>query len=251
MSRRFGLCAVVGVMSLVATPAYAHHIPGATYRGMTPAGGTVELDVSADGAAVTRFVAAGVPGACGGTVSKSFTGSLPIVDHAFSSDPADSIRFQGSFASRGQATGSLMEASCANAAVSWTAAAPVEELVFPPDRVAPPLVARARTPQRLGPGGSLRVHVRCRAEPCRVVAEGRVSVQGARAGPFRLKRASARLAKGAGATLEPKLFRRGLRAVRRALRDGRRVRVALTVSAVDLANNRTVRRLSIRPRLPR
>jgi hypothetical protein len=248
MSRRFGLLAVAGVMALAATPAHAHHIPGAIYRGMTVTGGMVEVDVSADGAAVTRLMAANVPSSCGGMISKSFTGSLPIVNHAFSSDPADAVRFEGSFPAAGQVTGSLLQASCPNPAATWTA---ITELLLPPDRIAPALDVRAGRSQPLSRGGRMRVQVRCSDEPCRVLAEGRVSVQGARAGPFRLQRASARLAQGAGASLEPKLFRRGLRAVRRALRDGRRVRVAITVIAVDLANNRTVRRLSIRPRLTR
>lgn len=245
---RFGLYAVAGVLLLATAPAHANHVPGATYRGTTATGGTVEFDVSADGRAVTRFVAADVPGSCGGTISKSFTGSLPIVNHAFASDPADSIRFQGSFPASAQATGSLLQADCAGAPLSWSAAtgAPAATPQAQPDTTAPALSVRARRSQRLGPGGRIRVRVSCPSEPCRVVAGGSVSAQGM--GSFRLRGATSQLAQGGSVRLEPRPVRRALRAVRRALRDGRRVTARVTVSAVDVAGNRTVRRLSIRPR---
>jgi hypothetical protein len=248
MSLRFGLWAVVGVLSFATASAHANHIPGATYRGAAATGGTVEFDVSADGSAVTRFVAADVPSNCGGTISKSFTGSLPIVSHAFSSDPADSIRFEGSFPASGRAAGRLLQTSCPNPAVSWTAATDAAATPPPPsDTTAPALSVRARRSPRLGRGGRIRVWVGCPDEACRVIAGGSVAVQGG--GPFRLKRASARLAQGGSVRLEPKLARPALDAARRALRDGRRVRVRVMVSAVDGAGNRTVRRLTIRPRL--
>jgi hypothetical protein len=252
MSRRFGLCAVVGVLSLAPAAAQANHIPGATYRGTSPAGGTVEFDLSADGTSVTRFVAADVRTGCGGMVSKSFTGSIPIVTHAFSSDPADAVRFEGSFPSPGSAAGSLIDSSCANPAVSWSAATDAAAgTLLPPDTTPPTIDARARRSQRLGRGGRFRVRVGCRDEPCLVVAGGRVAVQGTRAGPFRLKRASARLLRGGSARLEPRLGRRALEAVRRALRSGRRVEVRVTVSAIDAAGNRAVTRLCVRPKVLR
>jgi hypothetical protein len=247
MSLRFGLCAVVGVLSFATPPAHANHIPGATYRGVAATGGTVEFDVSADGSAVTRFVAADVQSNCGGTISKGFTGSLPIVSHAFSSDPADSIRFEGSFPASGQAAGTLLQSSCPNPAVSWTAATQTAAAPPPaPDKTAPALRVRARRSQRLSRAGRIRVRVGCPDEPCRVIADGSVTVQ--RGGLFRLTPASARLAQGGSVRLEPRLVRRALDAVRRALRNGRRVRVIVMVSAVDGAGNRTVRRLTIRPR---
>jgi hypothetical protein len=243
MSLRFWLCAVAGVLSLGTASAHASHIPGATYTGTPATGGTVVFDVSADGTAVTRFVATDVPSNCGGTISKSFTGSLPIVSHAFSSDPADSIRFEGSFPASGQAAGSVLQTSCLNPAVSWTAATPTP----PPDETAPALHVRARRSQRLGRGGRIRLRVGCPDEACRVIADGSLAVQ--REGAFRLTRASAQLAQGDSVRVEPKLGRRALDAVRRALRDGRRVKITVMVSAVDVAGNRTVRRLTIRPRL--
>jgi hypothetical protein len=249
MSLRFGLCACLGVLLLATASAHANHIPGATYRGTSATGGTVEFDVSADGNSVTRFVATDVRTACGGVISKSFTGALPIATHAFSSDPADAIRFEGSFPSMGTAAGSLIDSSCAGPAVTWTAATDAAAAAPPPADTTPPaLDARAPRSQRLGRRGSIRVRVSCPAEPCLVVAGGRVSVQGARAAPFRLRRASARLARGGSARLRPRLGRRALEAARAALRTGRRVQVRVTVSAVDAAGNRTVARLSIRPK---
>jgi hypothetical protein len=252
MSRRFGLYAVVGALSLATAPAHASHIPGATYRGTAATGGTVEFDVSADGAAVTRLAATDVRSNCGVMGSKTFTGSLPIVNHAFSSDPADSIRFEGSFPATGQASGALLQASCPGSPVSWAASTGAAAIPPPlPDGTAPALNVRARRSQRLGRGGRIRLRVGCPAEPCRVVAGGSVSVQAARAGPFRLKPASARLAGGGSARLEPRLGPRALEAALRALRTGRRVGVAVEVGAVDAAGNRAVERLSIRLRARR
>jgi hypothetical protein len=253
MSRRFGLSVIAGVLSLAAAPAQASHVPGATYRGTTPGGGSVELDVSADGASVTRFVAADVRGNCGGTLAEAFTGTLPIVDHAFSSsDPADPIRFDGSFPASGQAAGRLHQSSCPSSPVSWTATtgAPAGQPQPPPDRTPPALEARAGSSQPLRRGGAIRVRVRCPDEPCRVTARGSMRARGQRV--FRLRRAVAQLRRGgAGARVQPRLGRRARAAARRALRSGRRVRVRVTVIAADAAGNRTVRRLTIRLRLRR
>jgi hypothetical protein len=252
MLRRFGLYVAVGALSLATAPAHASHIPGATYRGTAATGGTVELDVSADGAAVTRLGVTDVRSSCGVAVSMTFTGSVPIVNHAFSSDPADLIRFEGSFPAPGQASGALLPFSCPNPAVSWVAATDAAAITPPqPDGTAPALNVRARRTQRLGRGGRIRLRAGCPAEACRVVAGGSVSVQAARAGRFRLKPASAALARGGSARLEPRLGRRALEAALRALGAGRRVRVAAEVSAVDAAGNRAVERLSIRLRARR
>jgi hypothetical protein len=252
MLRRFGLYAAVGALLVASAPAHANHIPGATYRGTAATGGTVEFDVSADGAAVTRLVATEVRSNCGGTFSKGLSGSIPIVNHAFSSDPADSIRFEGAFAAPAQASGALLQGSCPNPAVSWAASTDAAAITpLPPDGTAPALNVRARRSQRLGRGGRIRLRVGCPAEPCRVVAGGSVTVQAARPAPFRLKPASAGLAGGGSARLEPRLGRRALDAALRSLRAGRRVRVAVEVSAVDAAGNRAVERLSIRLRARR
>jgi hypothetical protein len=249
MSQRFVLCAVAGALSFATSPAYANHIPGATYTGAAATGGTVQLDVSADGSAVTRFVATDVPSPCGGTISKSFMGSLPIVNHAFSSDPADSIPFEGFFPVSGGAAGAVRQSSCSSPAVGWLAATEaVAAPPPPPDKTPPALSVRARRSQRLGRGGRLRVRVGCPDEPCRVTAGGSVAVEGH--GRFRLKPASARLAQGGSVRLEPKLGPRALKASRRAFMNDRRVRVTLRLTAVDDAGNRTVvRPLTIRPRL--
>jgi hypothetical protein len=248
MAGRYGLL-LVAVLALAAAPAHASHTPGATYRGTLPAGGTVEFDVSADGGAITRFAASDARDSCG-VFSKAFSGSLAIVNHAFASDPADSVRFDGSFPASGQAAGRLVQSSCPNSPVSWTAAtgAPAGAPPAAPDRTPPALEARAGSSQPLRRGGAIRVRVRCPDESCRVIARGLLRARGARV--LRLKRASARLAAGgAGARLEPRLGPRARAVARRALLAGRRVRVTITVTALDAQRNRTVRRLTIRPRL--
>ena len=248
---RLGLCVVAGPLSVATAPAFANHIPGATYTGAAATGGTVELDVSADGSAVTRFVATGVPSPCGGTISRGFTGSLPIVNHAFSSDPAASIPFEGFFPDSGRAAGAVRQSSCPSPAVGWLAAtaAIAAPPPPPPDKTPPTLSIRVSNSQRLGRGGRIRVRVGCPDEPCRVTAAGGVAVEGR--GRFRLQPASARLAQGGSVRLEPKLGRRALEAARTALRNDRRVRVTLTVTAVDGAGNQAASRLTIRPRLCR
>jgi hypothetical protein len=251
MSHRFVPWLVAGVLTLGAAPAQASHVPGATYTGTAAGGGTVELDVSADGASITRFVASGVRDSCGGTLARAFTGSLAIVNHAFSSNPSDPDRFEGSFPAAGQAAGQLFQSSCPSSPVNWTAAtgAPAGGEQPPPDRTPPALEARAGRTQPLRRRGAIRVRVRCPDEPCRIIARGSMKAAGARA--IRLRRAVAQLGRGASVRLQPRSGRRARRVARRALLSGRRVRVGVTVIATDAAGNRTVRRLVIRPHLRR
>jgi hypothetical protein len=245
MSRRFRFLLVGVGLAVTAAPAHANHIPGATYTGSAATGGTLELVVSADGQAVTRFSAANVPTDCG-AVSVTVTGSMPIADHAFSRGPADGAAFSGSFGATQQVTGTLSEAGECSYSVPWTAttaAAP------PPgsaaDVTAPTVEARAG--RRLRRGGVVLVRVRRATEGCRVTVGGSVSVRG-RARPFRLRRASAQLGQGGSVRLALALGRRGRAAVRRALENGRRVRARITVTAVDTAGNRAITRLTRRLR---
>lgn len=249
MSRRFGLLLVAGALAFSAAPARADHIPGATYTGTAATGGTIEVDVSADGASVTRFAASQVPTDCG-VVSVSFTGSIPIVNHAFAREAIDGADFAGTFAPAQRVAGTLSEGAggapvdCAYS-VGWTGAT----TALPPQ---PPAVDRSpptidvRAGRRIRPGGVIPVRVRCRTEPCQATVAGTISVRGDGGGRFRLESASAPLAQGDRTRLAPALGRRALAAARRALRAGRRVKARLKVTAVDSAGNRTVKRRSVR-----
>jgi hypothetical protein len=251
VSRRFGWWLLAGALALPAAPAHAGHVAGATYSGTAATGGTVQVEVSPDGGSVTRFEASDVPTDCG-TVGVSVNASIPIVNHAFSWQSTDGWGFSGSFDAGQQARGTLWESAGADPdddcaySVGWnaktSAAAP------PPSSgdVTPPAVD-ARAGRRLRPGGVIIVRVRCPAEPCRIAAGGSVSLRG-RAKSFRLRTVSTQLAQGDSVRLGPRLGRRGLAAVRRALRSGRAVTARLRVTAVDGAGNRTVRRLSVRVR---
>jgi hypothetical protein len=245
MSRRFGLWLVGAVLVIAAAPAHANHIPGATYTGSAASGGTVELVVSAGGAAVTRFAAADVPTDCG-VVSVTVTGTMPIMDHAFSRGPADGAAFSGSFGATQQVTGTLSEGGECSYSVPWTATTSAAPPLPPATDVTAPSV-EARAGRRLRPGGVLLVRVRGATEACRVTVGGSVSVRG-RARPFRLRRASAQLGQGGSVRLALALGRRGRAAVRRALENGRRVRARVTVAAVDTAGNRATTRLTRRLR---
>jgi hypothetical protein len=232
---------VAGALAVVAVPAHAHHIPGATYTGAAATGGTVELQVAADGASVTRFEASAVPTDCG-VVSVSASRRLPIADHAFSRPSTEGTAFSGSFGSGPTATGTLSQGGECSFSVAWsatTSAAPPP----PPaaDVTAPDFAARAG--RRLRRGGAILVRVRRPSEACRVTARGSVSLRGR---TYRLRRTSAQLAQGGSVRLGLILGRRGVTAARRALRNGRRVEARITVAAVDAAGNRTLRRLSRR-----
>jgi hypothetical protein len=246
VSRRFGSLLVAGALALgAAAPARANHIPGATYTGSAATGGTIELVVSADGAAVTRFEAADVPTNCG-AVSVTVTRGMPIVDHAFSRPPAEGAAFSGTFGATQQVAGTLSEGGECAYSVPWSASTSAAPPPAPAADVTPPRVD-ARAGRRLRRGGVVLVRVRRASEPCRVTLAGSLSVPG-RARRFRLRGASAQLAQGGSARLGLTLGRRGRAAVRRALANGRRVRARIRVTAVDAAGNRSVTRLASRLR---
>jgi hypothetical protein len=248
MSLRFGPWLVVGVLTLAAAPAHANHIPGATYTGFAAPGGTVTFDVSARGGAITRFAWSGVPTECG-IRTGSFTGSTPIVDHAFDlfkRQPGRPISFAGSFPANQQATGTLIQPGRGGCkSVDWTA---TTTAIAPPpptsDEVPPAVDIRAG--KRLRRDGGIGVSVGCPEEACHLTAAGTVSVVGR---TLRLRPDHRRsVSHGGTVLLTPRLARRGLTAVRRALRDGRRVVAKLAVAAVDAAGNRGVERSTIRLR---
>jgi hypothetical protein len=246
VSPRFGSLLVAGALAVaVAVPARANHIPGATYTGSAATGGTVELVVAADGAAVTSFEAADVPTDCG-AVSVTVTGSLSIVDHAFARPPADGAAFSGTFGATQQVGGTLSEAGECAYSVPWSATTGAAPPPVPAADVTPPTVD-ARAGRRLRRGGVVLVRVRRASEACRVTVTGSLSVRG-RAGAFRLRGASTQLARGGSVRLGLRLGRRGRAAVRRALASGHRVRARIRVAAVDAAGNRTVTRLASRLR---
>jgi hypothetical protein len=264
MSRRFGPWLVAGVLALAAAPAHANHIPGATYTGTAATGGSVSFDVSALGGAVTRFAWSDVPTDCG-VSSGNVRGSLPIVDHAFwhgQFRPPSGPGFRGSLPTNQQATGGLGQGTgrfgtgC-GFSVGWTA---TTTAIAPPppasDEIPPAIDVRAE--DRLRRDGELKVWVGSPEEPCLVTVGGAVSAAGG-GRTFRLRRDRTRLAHGANVEFgnvpvnpdanvasEPQLRPRALAAVRRALKNGRRVEARVTVVAVDAAGNRAVERATIR-----
>jgi len=116
----------------------------ATYSGAAASGGTVELDVSADGSAVTRFATSGVTTTCG-TVSGTSTGYFPIVNDAFSggSTTGTGTRFEGSFPAPQKAQGTLVlrifvfPINCTSEKVSWSArtSAPAPDTTAPQTKI--------------------------------------------------------------------------------------------------------------------
>jgi hypothetical protein len=143
------LVATVLASHFAASPAGATHIPGATYTGTVSGGGTIELRVSPDGASVTYFKYAGVPGlgtrSCGLETASTF--SAPISGHAFTWGLAGLRALAGSFTGTQTAAGTVEEAFCFNGARSWTAATTALPPRTPPATpVSPSPPARSTTP---------------------------------------------------------------------------------------------------------
>jgi hypothetical protein len=101
-------------------------------------------------------------------------------------------------------------------------------------------------------GRTVVVRVSCPGEACRATATGSVTIPGAhaaRAKLYRLKKATATVGRGGTVTLRPKLSAAGVKAVRGALRGGRRPTAKLSIVITDAAGNTTTltRRVTLRP----
>lgn len=119
---------------------------------------------------------------------------------------------------------------------------------LPGDALPPP--PADTVPPGLGLGGTVRLssravslRARCLAEACQLEAVGVARVEGRRR-KLELRRASASAAAGESVVLHLRLPL----AARRALRQGHRLRVTITVTARDAADNTTVRRRFLRLR---
>jgi hypothetical protein len=126
LRRRIALGAVVALAALVlAPPAGAHHIRGASYAvdvfGLFSGGFTV----SQDGSEITEVHTNGlIPGdiCVFSAMSATYNGSLPIVNHSFS-DTAPPLTFSGSFNEVQSAEGTVQisSAGCSTINAPWTA----------------------------------------------------------------------------------------------------------------------------------
>src|SRR4051812_16684191 len=81
------------IVALMASPAAAFHIPGASYSGNVSGGGTISFSVSADGSSVTNLALTGPIGRPDCTVdSRQYGQPIPITDQSF-----DNGEVSGSF----------------------------------------------------------------------------------------------------------------------------------------------------------
>ena len=155
--------AALGIATLVwlVVPAQANHVPGAAYGGTTSAGGSVELQVSADGAQVVFFRASNVPNCSPINGFEGRRGYPIAADHTFSIPPF----VTGAFPSPNAATGTLnLGGNCT--ALTWTATAgsrppPPPPPTQPPAPPPPPPPSRP-VPVASGPyfvGGHDRVRI--------------------------------------------------------------------------------------------
>jgi hypothetical protein len=128
------------LLTILVSPAGANHSYPATYNGSIQGGGTVEFDVSADGAAVTRFAVVGFDAfPCATSVDSTTTGTIPIssgTPHSFSTS-----EFTGTFDANQHATGTFKAVffgpSCTTPTRNWTATTTTPPPGPPPDNAAP------------------------------------------------------------------------------------------------------------------
>jgi hypothetical protein len=106
----------------------------ATYVGVAASGGTVEFDVSPDGAEITRFALNKVPVSPCGTITGETPRRAAIVEDSFSNS-LGLLHFAGSFPTPGEAQGTISyhrkDGSCNSDEVTWTAAVPPPPIVEP------------------------------------------------------------------------------------------------------------------------
>jgi hypothetical protein len=118
---------------LAASSALGAEIPGATYTGTHPGGGTIEFTVSADGTRLDSYRIRDVPGdTCifnaGG--DKGEWEGAAIIDHAFEYRLYESLIFRGAFSGAQSASGTFrmsnpavpgVKPACDTGTVPWTA----------------------------------------------------------------------------------------------------------------------------------
>lgn len=166
----FGITAfVVGVLAMLATPALASHvIYPATYTGTATTGGTIELDVSADGAQVIRLALNKVPMPPCGTITGQTGRKASIINDSFANNEGI-MHFNGVFLPAQQAQGMISyhgkTTGCDSEEVAWTAAAPPPPIIEsppptttpstpPPLATPPPDELPPRTKIKSGPSGT-------------------------------------------------------------------------------------------------
>jgi len=138
-------CFVLVTAVLAAAAPASDVVFPATYTGTAATGGTMELEVSADGTQVVRLALTKVPMPPCGTITGETPRKVAIVNDSFSNTQG-LMHFGGSFPALGQAQGTFSfhrrEGLCDSEEVSWTATTPLPlpaEPPAPPSPPAPPL----------------------------------------------------------------------------------------------------------------
>jgi hypothetical protein len=226
-------CSGAAALLLCAAPASASHSHPATYTGGVT-GGSLEFDVSADGTAITRLRIVAVSECARHDLE--LDSRIAIVDHAFDFT-STTLWFGGRFDAPRSAQGTVRYhqdfPACTSTLRDWSAMTSA-----PADTTAPQVALSGPTTQRAGRTVAVTV---TSGEPASARVSGRV---GRRA----LRARSATLAAHAPTRIALDVPVRARRAVRRALRDGRRVRAVITVRVRDAAGNVTQRTRTVRLR---
>ena len=150
---RWLVIAAIAAAAVAATgAANANHAAGTPYKGLNTGGGIVEFTVSKDGNSVLDFRYTALPELC--SIEEQLEpGPVVIVNHTFSFEPADFMRFFGSFPSPGLATGTVTPktiiTSCGT--LTWTADTSVGGIAELPEVAGTPLESAGST----GPSASL------------------------------------------------------------------------------------------------
>lgn len=229
----------VGLLLIGAGPGRASPVAGATYSG-TYDGGKVAFDVADNGMELTYFgVETNDRVPCSDMTALP---ALPINDDGFSGIFGPELFLAGSFPGPRSAEGTFafdptprrrLPAACPLGTVSWSAVV---------DTKAPRL--RLGSARQSGNARSVVIEAECPAETCEMVAKGTVQVAGTPVRRFKLKKAI----RGAldKLTLELGVSREARRAIRQALRAGRKVTADVTVTARDRAGNAESKRRTAR-----
>jgi hypothetical protein len=142
-ARTVAFALAVGVTAVLVrgSPAGAYHIPGAEYTGTHAGGGTVTLNVSADGTRVVRFAITGLTSIPGNTCAFSsvridYVPGLPISGNAFA-DLSALVSLTGAFTAKQTVAGSFSFRStfpsCTTGTTTWTATTTAAPDSTPPD----------------------------------------------------------------------------------------------------------------------
>lgn len=160
---------VVSALATLAAPALASNvIYPATYTGTAATGGTIELDVSADGTQVIRLALNKVPMPPCGTITGQTGRKASIINDSFANNEGI-MHFNGVFLAARQAQGMISyhgkTTGCDSEEVAWTATAPPPPIIESPPPTTPSTPPPMATPAPPPPPDELPPRTKIKSGP--------------------------------------------------------------------------------------